>query len=136
MIKLVDRFICDAFRQYCREQPCANCHAEHSTPAHEISRKRGDGSDALCINLCMVCHKIFDDWGKVKINLLRELWGIEIEELHFRLWGGFMREQGIYIVIVSQEQFEARCAAFGLRDGSDSKRKTRGGLTKTVNKFQ
>lgn len=117
--KLKDRFCCPAFLNYLRSLPCARCGFEHSTPAHVISRKRADGSDATCIDLCMACHKIFDGWGKNKVGAMQVRWGINIEELHVKLWSGFFEVSGID----SQEEFEARCEGAGLREPAPTKRK-------------
>lgn len=137
-MKLIDRFISRAFRVYICAQPCAHCGAEHSTPAHEISRKKAEGSDALCINLCIKCHRILDDWGKSKTEKALQLWGLNIGELHAKLWNGFMATQGFLHSIYlpgDQRGFEIFLEHIGLRDGSDSKRKNRGELSKAVNQF-
>ena len=122
--KTKDRFCCAAFLSYIRSLPCAHCGFEHSTPAHVISRKRAAGSDALCINLCMACHKIFDGWGKNKVGAMQVRWGINIEELHVKLWLGFLNSLGYgFVRAINKAQFEGACEHLELRTPAPTKRK-------------
>ena len=130
--KSKDRFACSAFLNYVRSQPCCVC-SKPATASHMKSIKYADGSDALAVPACMPDHHVQSTRSSMLILFKN---GINIEELHVKLWNGFLYEhvkiwngffykQGIIRLVETQKDFERVCEAFGLREKAPTKRKNR-----------
>ena len=121
-----ERWVSREFRIYVTERTCAHCHAVPSDPCHTVSRKVAAGSDATCINLCRKCHRIFDDWGKAKIEKLRTEWNLVLWEIQEGLWAGFLLTHGLDCPdLTTQQIFEVILTNAGLSQPAGSRRKNR-----------
>ncbi len=87
---------------------------------HMVSKKRADGSDALAVNACMPDHHVAST--RTSREILEQA-GINLRELHIKLWNGFMHDQEIAASIKTQGAFELVCAFAGLRTPAPTKRK-------------
>ena len=119
--KSKDRFTCPEFLNYVRSLPCCVC-GKPATASHMKSIKYADGSDALAVPACMPDHHVQSTRSSMLILFKN---GINIGELHMKLWNGFLREQGIIRYVKTQEEFESVCAVFNLREKAPTKRKNR-----------
>lgn len=118
--KLKDRFCSRPWREFLTKQPCfCGCGRTPCDPAHEIIRKRAEGSDATCIPLYRPCHRLFDDHKLTIPNLA---------ERRQELWRRFLKENGIElqgVVYVSQRVFEEALKIHGLTEPPFTRRKNR-----------
>lgn len=130
--KKKDRFVSDSFLNYIRSLPCCIC-GKPSTPSHMISTKRAEGSDALAVPACIPEHHVQSTRTSREIL---ERAGINIEELHRKLWSGFMREQKICSVVLTQEAFEELCERHGLRTPAPTTRKKLSEFKRYENPFK
>ena len=117
--KTKDRFCSPSFLAYVRSLPCCVC-GKPSTASHMVSKKRADGSDALAVNACMPDHHVAST--RTSREILEQA-GINLRELHIKLWNGFMHDQEIAASIKTQGAFELVCAFAGLRTPAPTKRK-------------
>lgn len=120
------RFTSEKFLNYIRSLPCCICGAP-STPSHMKSTKFADGSDALAVPACIVNkHHVSSTRTSRKIL---ERTGIDIGELHAKLWNGFLAENGFPNSIYKpedQKAFEIFLEFLELGSyGDGSKRKNR-----------
>lgn len=125
--KLRERFCCPAFLEYIRTLGCEDCRVlglqqlYRTTASHLISVGRADGSDALAVPQCLEHHP----QSSASAGELMRVHGINVSELHVRLWNGFLLEKRIYVTVKTQEEFERQCMISGFIQETFSRRKNR-----------
>ncbi len=125
--KSKDRICIPAFLEYVRTLECEDCKAlrikqtTRTTASHLVSVKWADGSDATAVPQCLLHHP--QSTGQAELLLI--IHGVDVEELHRRLWKGFLAEHGMHCDVLTQEHFECLCREAGFVKEAFTRRKNR-----------